>query len=151
MLTEVNHLETLRQKIEDLDSEAGSQSDYLDYGKPDPKQAKQTQEFIDQLNNKSRALKAELKDLIAKVRAQQPQAIHEWADLHINILQKIVAETEAGVQAAVRRDVAQRTRQEWEKVRAGEQEYVNINGHYLKDYRSYVRKIAGKPWWQFWK
>ena len=151
MLAEVNQLESLRQKIEDLDREAGSQSDDLDYGKPNPKQAKQTQEFIDKLNNKSRTLKAELTGLIAKVRGERPQAIHEWADLHINILQKIVAVTEAGLQAAVRRDVAQRTLQEWKKVRLGEQEYVSINGHYLKDYKAHMRTIAKKAWWQFWK
>jgi hypothetical protein len=101
------------------------------------------------------------------VRAEQPQAIHEWVNLHTAILHKIMAETDTDGNAAVRRDVARRTLQEWEKVRAGEQEYVNINWYYLKDYKAQVRTVTGsktqtrdhadpekpqsKSWWQFWK
>jgi hypothetical protein len=100
--------------------------------------------------------------MIASVRMHQPQAIDEWVALHTSILQKIVAEQGTGTMASTRQFVAKNTLQEWEKVRAGEQEYVNINWHYLKDYRANVRKLRGNPgsndsdtegkaWWQFWK
>jgi len=159
MFTETVQLETLRQKIEDAEYEAGNQSDYLGYGKPNPAQAKKAQELIDKLNNQSKMLKAELKDLIATVRAQQPQAIEEWVNFHIGILQKIVDEKTANTDTVVRRNVAKGTLKEWEKVRTGEQEYIGINWHYLKDYKASVRTISGgraknvdgKAWWQFWK
>jgi predicted Ser/Thr protein kinase len=168
MLTETIQLETLRQKIEDLEYEAGSQSDYLDRGNPNASQATQAQAKIDKMNSQSQALKAELKELIATVRSQQPQAIEEWVNDHVGILQKIAEEKTTGTMAAVRRNVAKTTIQEWENVRAGKQDYVNINWHYLKDYRE-ARKIGrkaptrsgsrteerpnndGKVWWQFWK
>ena len=83
------------------------------------------------------------------------------------MLQKIVAEKSTEKNAAVRRNVAKGTIQEWEKVRAGEQQYVNINWYFLKDYKAGVRSITGgvskkadstshtktedKAWWQFWK
>lgn len=163
MLTETVQLETLRQKIEAEENESGNQADYLDRGSPNPKQAKQAQELIEKLNNQSKALKAQLKDLLASVRSQQPQAIDEWINLDTSILQKIVEEKEKGTMATTRRHVAKSTLQEWEKVRAGEQEYVGINWYYLKDYKESVRKFGsrskvnsksnsdGKAWWQFWK
>ena len=92
MFTETIQLETLRQKIEDTEYEAGDRSDYLDHGKPNQAQAKQAQELIAKLNSESKALKAELKELITAVRAQQPQALEEWVNFHIGILQKIVDE-----------------------------------------------------------
>jgi hypothetical protein len=157
MLTETIQLETLRQKIEDAEYEAGSQSDYLDRGNPNPAQAKQAQELINAQNQQSKALKAELKELIARVRSQQPQAIEEWVSVHSGILQKILSEKETGTTAVTRRNVARSILQEWEKVHSGEQEYVSINWYFLKDYKESVRKIgknvkrANKAWWQFWK
>ena len=169
MLTETVQLEKLRQRIDDVEYEAGSQSDYLDRGKPNAKQAKQAQESINKLNEQTRALQAELKDLLASVRSRQPQAIEEWVNYHTNILQKIVEEQATDRNATTRRFVAKNTLAEWEKVRAGEQDFVRINWHFLKDYREGVRKLDtqavvpnsskmkelptsdGKAWWQFWK
>jgi hypothetical protein len=163
MLAETIQLETLRQKIEDAEYEAGDRSDYLDRGKPNPSQAKQAQELIGKLNDQSKRLKAELKELIVQVRAQQPQAIEEWVNFHTGILQKILEEKDTDRNATTRRFVAKNTLAEWEKVRAGEQDYVSINWYFLKDYRERVRKIGskttaeykpkpeGKAWWQFWK
>jgi hypothetical protein len=155
MFTETIKLEKLRQKIEDVEYEAGSQSDYIDLGKPSPAQAKQARENIEKLNNQSKALKEELRQLITDVRAQQPQAFDEWINFHIEILQKIVDENTTDAKARTRIHVARETIQNWEKVRAGEQEYVNINWYFLKDYKSDVRKLirggTGKAWWQVWK
>ena len=159
MLAEAIQLETLRQKIEDSEFEAGNQSDYLDRGQPNAAQAKRAKELIAQLNSQTEASKTELKQLIASVRAQQPQAVEEWVNFHIGILQKIIDEKATGTNAVTRRNVAKTTLQEWEKVRAGEQEYVHINWYFLKDYKESVRKLhslgAGKTvdksWWQFWK
>lgn len=167
MLTETIQLETLRQKIEDVNYESGDRANYLDYGKPHAAEAKKTQEYIKQLDSQAKALRAELKQLIASVRSQQPQAFEEWINYHIGMLQKIIDEKTEGANARTRKFVAKQTLEEWEKVRAGEQEYVNINWNFLKDYKASVRTITGrslkttnstsqsksesKAWWQFWK
>lgn len=169
MLTETIQLEKLRQRIEDVEYEAGNQSDFLDRGKPNAKQAKQAQELMDRLNEQTRVLQAEFKDLIASLRSRQPQVIEEWVNYHTNILQKILEEQATDRNATTRRFVAKNTLAEWEKVRTGEQDFVRINWHFLKDYREGVRKIGrqaaahskskttdqsqndGKAWWQFWK
>lgn len=159
MLAETIQLEKLRQKIEDAEYEAGDRADYLDRGKPNAAEATRARETIDRLNSQSKALKAELRQLITTVRAEQPQAFEEWVGFHTGILQKIAEEEEPGVKVSTRQFVAKSTLQEWEKVRAGEQDYVGINWHYLKDYKSSVRKFESpraknrknKSWWQFWK
>ena len=159
MLAEAIQLERLRQTIEDSEFEAGNQSDFMDRGKPNAAQAKRARELIAQLNHQSETAKAELRQLIDAVRGQQPQALEEWVDFHVAILQKIVDEKATGTNAVARRNVAKTTLQEWEKVRAGQQEYVGINWYFLKDYKESVRKFNGagtgkagdKSWWQFWK
>ena len=166
MLPETIQLETLRQKIEDSEYEAGDRSDYLSYGKPNPAQAKQAQELIEKLKVESKATRAELKQLLGSLRAQQPQAVEEWINYHAGLLQKIIDEkTEAVI--TPRKNVAKETLQNWDRVRAGELDYVNINWHFLKDYKASVRTITGgsaktagktgqektegKSWFQFWK
>ena len=167
MRTQAIQLETLRQKIEDSEFEAGNQSDYLDRGKPNAAQAKRAQELIVKLNSQTEASKAELRQSIATMRLEEPQALHEWVDFHVDILDKIVNEKTTGANAVTRRNVAKGTLQEWENVRAGGQDYVRINWYFLKDYKAGVRSITGgvskkadgtnhtktedKAWWQFWK
>ena len=165
MLSETIQLEKLRQKIEDVEYESGDRSDYLDRGKPSAAEAKRAQARIAELNSQSQALKAELKQLIATVRSEEPQAFEEWINYHAGILQKIISEKETGTNAKTRKHVAKNTLQEWEKVRAGEQDYVGINWYFLKDYKASVRtfsepgiktrenklKEESKSWWQFWK
>lgn len=167
MHPETIQLETLRQTIEDMEYESGDRANYLDYGKPNPAQAKQARELIEKLNQQSKSARAELKQLIETVRSQQLQALEEWVNYHIGMLQKIVDEKSTEKNAAARRNVAKETIQNWEKVRAGETEFVNINWYFLKDYKASVRSITGrslkttesvsqskaesKAWWQFWK
>jgi hypothetical protein len=161
VLEETIQLETLRQKIEDSEYEAGSQSDYLDRGRPTPAQAKKANELISELKRQSQASRAELKQLISTVRSHHPEALEEWVNFHIGILQKVCDEKTMGAEAVARRNLAKGTLQEWERIRAGEMEYVSINWHFLKDYKASARKITSggagqekaesKAWWQFWK
>ncbi len=165
MLIETIQLETVRQKIEDTYAASVDQSEMLDRGMLKGAKEKEAREFVNQHNNQAKALKEELKQLIAATRSQNPQAFEEWINYHIAILQKIADENTAGDKARIRRSVAKTTIAEWEKVRSGDQEYVNINDYYLPDYRVDVRKITGrstrvardatkaegKAWWQFWK
>jgi len=167
MLSETIQLETLRQKIEDSEYEAGDKTDYLSYGKPNAAQAKQTQELIERLKQESQSARAELKQLLDILRTQQPQAVEQWVEYHLGILQSIINEkTEAVI--TPRKNVAKETIQNWEKVRAGEIDYVSINWHFLKDYKTSVRTITNhatpkeagqntsenkstKTWWPFGK
>lgn len=164
MLPETIQLEKLRQKIEDAEYESGSQSDYLDYGKPNKQQAQAAQENIAHLKVQSKEARAELHDLIGTVRKSNPEAFTAWIAMHTEILQRIMAETGGDRNAPVRKNVARETLQLWEKVAGGEQEYININWHFLKDYKAEVRRLinpnkaevqdqnnTGKAWWQFWK
>jgi len=150
-------LETLRQKIEDVLYESANQSDYLDRGKPNSSEAKKAQKLMTELNNQGKQLQAELKQQIASTRSKNPQAIDEWVDYHISLLQEIAQETKTGGMEVTRRSVARSTIEEWEKVRTGEQDYVNINWYFLEDYKKTVRrfgrasKVDGRAWWQFWK
>ena len=170
MLPETVELETLRQKIEALQTESGDRSDYLDYGKPTPAQIKQTNETLKKLDEEIKTAQEELKHTLDIVRAQNPQAIEEWTNYHITLLQAIIAENSTDKNAGTRKYVAKETIQNWEKVRTGELHHVNINGYFLKDYKDHMRsfnknsqtddfiqktksraKPKDKAWWQFWK
>lgn len=167
MFKETIQLETLRQKIEDALTEGANQSEMRDRSKLSPAEAKKVQASINQLDSQAKEFKAELKQLIADVQSQQPQAFDEWVNYHMGMLQKILDEKDTGPNAGPRRLVAKQTVEEWEKVRAGVVEYVNINWYFLKDYKAEVRTITGgrgnmtvssnqrktegKAWWQFWK
>ena len=151
MLEQTIQLERLRQQIEDAEFTVGDQSDYLDLGKPNAAQAKSAKETIARMQAKSGELKAELHELIATVRRENPQAFEEWVNFHKGIMERIIAEPTSNTHTKVRQNVARETLQAWDKVLAGEQEYVNINWHYLKDYKAEVRNLGGKKaWWKFW-
>ncbi len=139
MFQETIQIEKLRQQIEDAGYESGSQSDYLDRGNPNKQQAQNAREYMARLDSTSRTLKVELHELLLTFRRQKPQVLEEWVKLHRDILQKILAETGSGTNAKVRQNVARTTLQAWEKVLAGEQDYVGINWSYLKDYKAEVR------------
>ena len=172
MFSETVKLEKLRQKIENLNEKSGDRSDYIDYGKPNPAQLREAQETMKKLAVEIKAGQAELKQILDTLRKQQPQVIEEWVKYHIGILEIIVAENSTDRNAGTRKYVAKETIEEWKKVLAGEMDYVNINGHFLKDYKAHVRtihensqigefiksmktsspaKTEGKAWWQFWK
>ena len=153
MLQETIQLEKLRQQIEDAEYEISNQLDYLDRGKPNASQQKKAAETISRLQSHSKKLKSKLHDLILSVRRDKPEAVAEWGKLHKDILERILREKSTVSRNAVaRQNVARSTLNQWEQVLDGEQEYVNINWHFLKDYKAEVRKlVANKNWWEFWK
>lgn len=153
MLQETIQLEKLRQQIEDAEYEIGNQLDYLDRGKPNASQQKKAAETISRLQSHSKKLKSKLHDLILSVRRDKPEAVAEWGKLHKDILERILREKSTVSRNAVaRQNVARSTLNQWEQVLDGKQEYVNINWHFLKDYKAEVRKlVANKNWWEFWK
>ncbi len=172
MFSETVKLEKLRQKVEDLRERSGDRANYIDYGKPNPAQLKQAQDDLKKLDVEIKAGQTELKQWLDTLRKQQPQVIEEWVKYHVSLLEMIVAEKSTDKNAGTRKYVAKETIEEWNKLRSGEVDYVNINGYFLKDYKTHVRsfnensqmgefikamKISsqanaeGKAWWQFWK
>jgi hypothetical protein len=172
MFSETVKIEKLRQKIENLNEKSGDRSDYIDYGKPNPAQLREAQETMKKLDVEIKAGQAELKQILDMLRKEQPQVIEEWVKYHISLLEQVVAENATDRDAGTRRFVAKQTIDEWNKLLAGEADYVNINGYFLKAYKNHVRSFnensqmgefikamktsnSGKPgnkaWWQFWK
>ena len=174
MFKETIQLEKLRQKIEDVRYQSGDRANFIDYGKPNPAQLKQAEEDLKKLDVEIKAGQAGLKQFLDTLRAQQPHAVEEWVKYHTTLLEMIVAENSKDTNAGTRKYVAKETIEEWNKVLAGEVDYVNINGHFLKDYKAHVRSInqntkigtpmprqpskttasttaENKAWWQFWK
>jgi hypothetical protein len=171
MLSETVRLEKLRQKIEDLREKSGDRANYIDYGKPNPAQLKEAEDTLKKLDVEINAGLAELKQLLDTLRKQQPQVIEEWVKYHISLLETVVVEISTDRNAGTRKYVAKETIGELNKMLAGEVDYVNINGGFLKDYKMHVRSInenskvgevikgmktssqanaKGKAWWQFW-
>jgi hypothetical protein len=148
MLEETIKLEALRQKIEKIEESMGSQSDYIDYGRPDKKQIEKIQKEIASDKIKADAMKAELGELISKTSSQ---ALDEWVNWHKSILQKIVSEQGTDTKSKTRIFTARQTLEAWEKVLRKEQDYILINRYYLKDYKEIAKKEFRKDWWKFWK
>jgi hypothetical protein len=148
MLKETIALETLRQKIENAEFTAGDRSDYIDYGRPNASELKAAQETIAKKMSEAAELKKELHTLIG----QSPkQAMEEWVNWHKNVLQGILLESATNLQGKTRVTTARKTLTEWDKVLTGEQEYVSINWHFLKDYKAKAEKEFKNNWWNFWK
>jgi hypothetical protein len=154
---DVLRLEEIRRYIQDVETEY--YADYRDYvrdEKPTPKKIK--------LSEQSKVARAQLHVMIESVRRENPAALAEWAEYHTSFLKRIKAETSTEMNADTRRMMASASLQAWEKVLAGEQDFVSINPHFLKDYSEEVNKgprwiptsmpkevSANKSWWQFWK
>lgn len=147
MLEETIQLEKLRQKIEKMLDDMGSQSDFIDYGKPDKKQAEKIQQEIAAQTKRVEALKTKLREMISKSSAQ---AIEEWVNWHKNILQNILNEQGTDTKNKTRIFTARQTLGAWEKVLHKEQDFVSINWYYLKDYQEKAKKEFSKYWWKFW-
>ncbi len=145
MLKETIALETLRQKIEKAEFDAGDASDFLDYGKPSESQVKQNKEFIAKKMAEAEILKTELHALI---EASPKEAVEEWANWHKDVLQKIMLEPQTNTQSKVRGNTARATLAEWDKVLQREQDFVRINWYYLKDYKAKAIKDFKSGWWK---
>ncbi|MBL8063237.1 MAG: hypothetical protein JNK32_09480 [Anaerolineales bacterium] len=148
MRDEVIQLEKFRQQIEKEMYDSGSTSDFIDRGNPTPQQLKQAKDFLTSQEKKIAGLRAEFHLLLQK---SERAAIQEWVELHKGILQKILSEKSTDAHSKTRLFVAGNTLKEWEKVQAGEMEFVNINWYFLKDYKEEVRNLIDKKWWQLWK
>ena len=164
MQPEALELEKLRQQVEDAEFTLGDRADYLDYGKPNAAEKQKAQQVIEQMRRQSTELKTKLHETLAAVREARPEAFNEWIDYHKHILARIIAEPTTDANSKARQNVARDTLNQWEKVRAGELAYVNINWHFLKDYKAEVKTLfpavpatekkaekENKKPWQFWK
>lgn len=140
-------LETLRQKIESAEFQAGDASDFLDYGKPNPVQKNELANLIAKKMAEAETLKLQLKALIQNTPRQ---ALEEWANFHMNILLQILKEAPTDTKGKVRLHTAKTTLEDWQAVLNYKKDYVGINWYYLKDYREQMHKTTKRYWWKFW-
>jgi len=161
MLPETLQLEGLRQLIQNLQEEINAEVGIVEYGRPKPKPTPK----VIKLREQSRQARAELHTVIETIRQSKPESITEWINYHKSFLVPIQTEASTAANADTRRNFAGFCLQQWEKVAAGEQEFVYINEHFLKDYNAEVRnrapkisapevsesKNTNKRRWQFWK
>ena len=89
MRPETLALESLRQRIEAAEEEAGSLSDCIDRGQRGGISVADPYRRMDELLQQAKSLKRELAALIAS----HPKARNEWVDLHIIPLSCIAAES----------------------------------------------------------
>ena len=151
MLQAVIVLEQLRQKVEQVEYQIGSLSDYLDRGKPNESQQQQAIMQIAAYQEQSAALRAQLHERFVVARAEQPHAIEQWVQWHRDICQRILAETGSQAQRGVRQWVARETLRAWDNVARGEQEVVLINPSFLEDYRGEVARAIRSQQQKWWK
>lgn len=148
MRKEIFQLELFRQQIEQEMFASGSTSDYIDRGNPNPQQLKQATDFLASQNKKIAKLQEEFLTLL---KQSDKDVVQEWVNLHKTILQRILSENASDRNTGTRLFVARNTLAEWIKVEEGEANFVNINWHFLKDYRDEVKKLVSRKWWQVWK
>ena len=158
---EALHLEGLRQQIQNLQQEINKEVGIVDHGRPEPKPTPK----VKKLREQGQQARAQLRDALESVRRSKPETVTEWVNYHRGFLERIQAETSTEMNADTRRGFAGFCLEQWEKVAAGEQEFVYINEHFLKDYNTEVSSRApkisapqvpepqatSKSWWQFWK
>ena len=152
MLQEVIDLETLRQKI--ATEEETQEEEYDVDGRPNTQLSRAAKAKIAASKNRSAEMRAQLAHMIDSVRKNNPSALEEWVAWHKSLLSPIVAETAKDGIGDTRINMARYTLEKWEKVLSGEQDYVFINRHFLKDYhqelRKHVKQDSGEGW-KFWK
>ena len=134
-------LEKFRQKIEKIEYEIGSLSDYLDLGKPNEKQKQTTQAAIAKLGTQSQELSAQFHDLIVSIRASEPKAIEQWVQWHQGVCERIIAEPVHNRKSSTRQFVARGTLNQWFQVLRGEKEIVLINWSFLPDYIKHAKEF----------
>ena len=140
MLPKSIELEKFRQKIDKLEEEIGSLSDYLDLGKPSEQRKKQAEADIAKLRIENEKLRAEFHDMLVAVRESELQAIEQWVQWHLNVCERIIAEPVHDAHTRTRQYVARETLNQWNKVKRGEQDVVLINWSFLKDYLKTARE-----------
>jgi len=138
-------LESLRQDAQLCGGRASSLYDYLDRGNPDPQQRREAMVEIADCEERSAEIRQQLRETIAALRTDEPQAVEEWVAWHMSMLEHIIEEGAAdpdartpGSDPAVRLHVAKETLEQWKQVLAGTLHFVHINDYYLSDYNDDV-------------
>jgi hypothetical protein len=127
--------EAARRRVEAEECAAGSLSDYLDRGRPNPEQARRARADIWGHEAWTEAERRALCDLVSDTRCRTPQAMAAWVEAHIVLCDAIAAEpADADWSSGVRPHVARQTRAAWEKVISGAECHVRINWYFLFDY-----------------
>lgn len=89
-------------------------------------------------------ISAELEARVMQLREAEPDAVVEWAEAHLRLIDASIAD--AGPDLAVNAHVAVQERIAWEAVAAGTRAYVAENTYYRSfDPRNYRREFGFEP------
>ena len=137
----MNHLyalESLHRELDGVQRLTGLAYDYLDRGHPDPQQHAETWESIQRYEASAAELRARLEAHVQRLRAEEPQIVRGWVEMHLRILEAIIIKTlaeEASLSdAQTRLYIARSTAMAWLEVLEGKRTNVEINARFLDDY-----------------
>jgi tetratricopeptide (TPR) repeat protein len=88
----VYSLETARIELERVRIIIGNVGDYLDRGRPSPEERDRTKTAIQKHEEEERALETKFNALVDNYRQKNPAVIKVWIQLHLEILEEIIAQ-----------------------------------------------------------
>ncbi|NLG28495.1 MAG: hypothetical protein GX557_11335 [Chloroflexi bacterium] len=149
MSSTIAQLERLRCAVAAPESRAGSLADYIDRGHPNDTQLAEASADMEHYRAEIATALQALCAALAAARRVSPDTVAAWVAWHRERCLGILAEEGPDRDAygnisdhAVRRHVARETLAEWDKVLAGEQDYVRINDFFLADYAVEAERLA---------
>lgn len=146
---ELQQLEDLRASLEQHSHQVGHLYDYLDRGRPNSEQQAQAWQTIE--SSKQAAARAE-KDLaaqIARLRSTQPRMLQMWTELHVAVCERIIGSTaptpdDPVSDQAIRRNLAQETKEAWHTLAKAGSTPPSVNGYFLRGYETELKKIMAE-------
>ena len=149
MSSTIAQLERLRCKVAGWEILAGSLGDYIDRGHPNDAQLAEACADMERYQAETVTALQVLSAELAAARRDSPDTVAAWVAWHRERCRCILAEEGPDLDAygsisdhAVRQFVARETLAEWNKVLAGEQDYVRINSFFLADYAVEAERLA---------
>jgi uncharacterized protein (DUF885 family) len=147
-LTAVVQLEQLRQKIEAARDRAAGKAEFLEFAAADPDQRSQAFHSLALDHTREAEMLVELRDRIATLRQQDPDAIEEWVAIHVQLCERLLHDDDDARDphdAELRRDLLRRLEAQWRTIARGAIECVLVHKQLLADYRKAMAQWLARP------
>ncbi len=126
-------LEDLRQQVEAAEHRIAGKAEFLEQHGGSTSERLQALESIARDRQRRIALQARLDALVARVRDEDADVVHRWADRHRRMLARVASEADASLAGQARRAAAERTLRDWDDLEAGRAHCVCLNRYLLSD------------------
>lgn len=136
ILEAVIELEKLRQQImsfKKTDNYYSMADDRVSFSDSDIQKRNENKK---QLNERQ----ALLDEKVKAVRTNLPAVIEAWVEMHKNACDLFIA-SHSSSNESTKAHVARENKQDWEKVKKGEVDYILENTYYLASYTDFVNKV----------